>query len=383
MANILSKVKDSFQDLLKKQSKSVLGIEVSSSSIKVVQVKKKGGKGVLETYGELALGPYAGIEPGKATRLPAEKMAEALKDLMKEAKVTTNQCGVAIPLSSSLVNVIQMPDLGEKKLEEMIPIEMRKYIPVSISEVVLDWRVIPSSTKDAPPDEDAEGTEEKDAPNKKRPKVDVLVVAIHKETVERYKRIVQQAGLDSSFFEIEVFSTIRAVLDGSPTATMVVDLGSGATKMYIVEHRVLRQSHSTNRGSQDITLALSKSMGISSDKAEEMKRTVGIEKDALDQNVREVITLVLDNIFSEAHRVLLNYQKRSRKNVDAVVLSGGGAGLKGIGEFAREALQTEVAVADPFAKVVAPAFLKEVLSDAGPEFAVSVGVSLRKLDEVD
>ena len=162
---------------------------------------------------------------------------------------------------------------------------------------------------------------------------------------------------------------------------MVIDFGSGATKMYIVERRVLRQSHSTNRGSQDMTIALSKSMGVSSEKAEELKRMYGVSRDAADQTVREVISLVLDNILTEARRVLLNYQKNSQQNVETVLLSGGGAGLKGLAEAAREVLQTEVAVADPFAKVVAPAFLKEVLADAGPEFAVAVGVALRKLDE--
>jgi len=202
MSDILGKLKSVF----KKKSNSVLGIEISSSSIKVVQVKRKKGQAVLETYGELALGPYAGIEAGKATRLPEDKMAAALKDLMQEAKVTTSECGVAIPLSSSLVNVIKMPDLGEKRLKEMIPIEMRKYIPVSISEVILDWRVIPNDLEDKEED-------------KKQKKVEVLVVAIHKETVSRYQSIIQQAGLEPSFFEIEVFSTIRAVLNGKPAAT--------------------------------------------------------------------------------------------------------------------------------------------------------------------
>ena len=70
-----------FGDLLKKQSQSVLGVDIGSSSIKVVQLRKKGGKAVLETYGELALGPYAGTEIGRATNLPNDKLVEALRDL--------------------------------------------------------------------------------------------------------------------------------------------------------------------------------------------------------------------------------------------------------------------------------------------------------------
>ena len=182
MNDFVKKMKDALAGMFpKKGSGSVLGIDVSSSTIKVVQIRRKRGQAVLETYGELALGPYAGIEAGKATALPPEKMAEALSDLMKEAKVTTKDCGVAIPLSSSLINVIKMPDLGEKRLQEVIPLEMRKFIPVSIQEVLLDWRVIPRVTKGD------------NKPNPKE-KVDVLVVAIHKETIKNYQEILKMQG---------------------------------------------------------------------------------------------------------------------------------------------------------------------------------------------
>src|SRR5690606_11425990 len=92
------------QNLLKKQGQSVLGIDIGSSSIKVVQLKKKAGKAVLETYGELALGPYAGVEIGRATALPNEKVVEAVRDLMKEANVTTNLAGISIGAASSLLS---------------------------------------------------------------------------------------------------------------------------------------------------------------------------------------------------------------------------------------------------------------------------------------
>lgn len=359
--------------LFKKNNTSVLGIEISSSSIKVVQIKREKGQAVLETYGELALGPYAGIEAGKAVKLSDEKMAEALRDLMKESQVTTNNCGIAIPLNSSLVNVVQMPDLGEKKLTEMIPIEMRKYIPVAISEVMLDWRIIPNMGE--PDDGNAS------AASKRMKRVDVLVVAIHKETINRFQSIMEKAELSPSFFEIEVFSTVRGVLGGASDTAMIIDMGASATKMYLVEHRVLRQSHSINRGTQDMTLALSKSLGVSAKKAEELKRTYGLLPSTDQPTVSETISLVVDEMLTEAHRVLLNYQKRYHKTIDTVILTGGGAGLKGLDEHAARTLEVPTEIADPFEKLVTPAFLEPVLEDVGPEFAVSVGVALRKLEE--
>lgn len=376
MADFFETLKETVGNTFRHKGGSVLGVDVSSSTIKVVQLHKKGGRALLETYGELALGPYVGIAPGTATKLEPAKMAEALRDLMREAKVSTNDCGVAIPLSASLINVIEMPDVGEKRLADMVPIEMRKYVPVSISEVMLDWRVIPKSDREAERKEmDASG-----APPKLGT-VEVLVVAIHKDTLSRYQQIIQDAGLATSFFEIEVFSTVRAVIDSTQTPTMLVDIGAGTTKIFIIGRRVLRESHIVNRGSQDITLALSKSLGVSSEKALELKHTYGLSPDARDEQVQETIRLVLDTILIEAARVMRAYQERYRENVGQVVMTGGGSGLKGLAEAAQATLETPVTVADPFAKVVAPAFLQDVLKQAGPEFAVAIGVALRKLEE--
>jgi len=88
---------------------SVLGIDIGSASIKVVQLKKQGGRAVLETYGALYLGPYGGVEIGRATNLSSTKVAEALSDLLKEAKTTTKNCALSIPVSSSLITFIDMP----------------------------------------------------------------------------------------------------------------------------------------------------------------------------------------------------------------------------------------------------------------------------------
>ena len=99
---------------------------------------------MLKTYGELALGPYASTEVGRLPQIfPPDKIAEGSKDILREAKTTTTACGVALPLSSSLISFITIPSVPEKQLGEVISIEARKYIPVPMSEVLLDWSVIP------------------------------------------------------------------------------------------------------------------------------------------------------------------------------------------------------------------------------------------------
>src|SRR3989344_2488677 len=298
MANFFSK-------LFSSKSSSVLGVDIGSSAIKLVQLRKKGGRAVLETYGELALGPYAKVEIGQATSLPTEKIIEALLDLLKEREVnvTTNQCGVAIPFASSLMSLIEMPLLSYKQLSAMIPLEARKYIPVPISEVTLDWSIIPS--------EESKPEEERGGPMhvEKIPMADVLLVAIHNETISRYQEIVRKTGLESSFFEIEIFSTMRSVLDQEPAAVMILDMGAATTKLYIVERGIVRFSHTINKGAQDVTSTISKSLGISIHDAEVMKRSVGALPEG-GKDIREIISLALAYIFTETNQVVLNYQRK-------------------------------------------------------------------------
>ncbi|HRH26463.1 MAG TPA: type IV pilus assembly protein PilM [Candidatus Paceibacterota bacterium] len=355
---------------------SVLGIDIGSSSIKVVQLRREGGKAVLETYGELSLGPYAQTEIGRATNLPPEKLGAALKDLLRECKATASSCGLAIPFASSLISVIEIPEVSQKELQSIVPIEARKYIPVPISEVSLDWSVIPR-VKGEP---DFNGGDMKVNPIKN--KIDVLTVAIHNDTISKYKDIMRAAGLDCSFFEIEIFSTIRALLENDPAPVMILDMGAATTKLYIIERGVIRNSHTINRGSQDLTIGLSSALGITVEEAELLKRGAVSPREGQDEVMKSIFSTMLDYIFSEAERVILTYQKKHNKDLSQVYLVGGGVKLKGFIDDVRSGLEVNCIPGNPFAKIQTPAFLDQMLNITGPEFSVAVGIALRRLQEV-
>lgn len=371
-----------------KSEPRALGVDIGSSAIKVVQIKKKNGQAILETYGELSLGPYAGVSIGQAVQLAPDKLATALSDLMqeKEVNITTRQSGLSIPFSSSLMSVMELPEVSMKELETMVPIEARKYIPVPISEVMLDWSVIPKD--DTRPGDVQDFTDQASVTGIKEleqatrthpPKIDVLTVAIHNETIAKYREIVTKAGLDTSFFEIEIFSTMRSVLDEGLRPVMIMDIGAASTKLYIIERGVIRASHTINRGSQDITTNISRSLGITIEEAEVIKRRDGVL--GSDKNVNETTALVLDYIFSEANTSLLTFEKKHNKTVSKLILVGGGAALKGLPELAKNNFKTQVEAGLPFNKLVAPAFLENILRETGPEFAVAIGLALRRLAE--
>ena len=367
---------DKISSVFAKKSPSVLGIDIGSSAIKVIQIKKKHGRAVLETYGELALGPYAGTEIGRATNLPNDKIIEALKDILHEAKTTTTACGAALPLSSSLISFISLPPVGDKHIADVIALEARKYIPVPVSEVMLDWSIIPREDSYATDDSGAEADKAKEGQ-------DVLVVAISNEFIANYQGIMASSGLQLSFYEIELFSSIRASISEGFQAVMVLDMGARSTKLYIIERGLLRASHIINKGSQDLTLALSKAMSITVEEAEKMKKLHGLIGGSEYKDQKEIITINLDYMFYEANAVLLNYEKKYHKNISKVILTGGGVLLKGFVDLAKTSFQSEVVYANPFSKLETPAFLAEQLATAGPEFAVAIGVALRRLGELN
>lgn len=355
----------------------VVGVDIGSSAIKIVQVKKEKGKAVLKNYGELALGPSAGLEIGRATNLPPEKVLAAIKDLLQETKIIASRGALSIPLSASLLSIIEMPRLDKKRLETVIPLEARKYIPVPISEVILDWWVMPERASDVA---DTEGATVPAEPAEKKP-IEVLIAAIHNEAINKYQAIKTGMGLSKAFFEIEIFSSIRSVIGHDLAPIMILDMGAGSTKLVMIEYGVVRTSpHIINMGSQDITMALSKSLGIPVAEAEQLKREYGLtHREVNEKNINDIISLTLDNIFGEAKRVLMNYQKRYNKTVSKIILTGGGVLLKGLPAVATKNFETEVMLGDPFSKVDAPAFLGGTLKENGPEFAVAIGLALKAL----
>ena len=379
MAFSLGKLFQQVQALGPKGETSFLGIDIGASSVKIVQLRASRGIAVLETYGEIALGPYGNQSIGKSVKLPPEKTAEAITDLMKEANITARTGGVSIPFSGSLVSVLDLPNVDEEQLKRIVPIEARKYIPVPVSEVSLDWFIIPKEEGDTSAFDQLQDK----APVRAKGQ-EVFLVAIHNDLLHQYQTMAATAGITVSFFEIEIFSALRSALGHGIAPILVVDLGAATTKMYIVERGIVRLTHLLTQGGQHMTETLARTLEWDFDKAERVKRERGLIDStaySVDENdrIKTALLSTLTRVFSEVNRVLLSYGQRYNKNVSHVVLTGGGASLPGLAAFAKQNLSAEVDVANPFGHTEAPAFLEGVLREIGPGFAVSVGLALRNL----
>ena len=355
-------------------SSDAIGIDIGSSSIKIVEVKKKGGKAMLETYGMIELGPYADVEAGRITNLPPEKIAEALKEVLKQSGANTKSSALSLPVQSSLIFSIELPpQIKESELASIVPTEARKYIPVPITEVSLDYFILPQK------EPTFEESNNPNAPAQIAGKREVLVVAIQNDAVAKYRTIVNQSAIDASFFEVEIFSSVRANFEHELSLVLLIDCGASRTKLSLIEFGIVKSFHIISRGGAEITESISKSLSMSFTDAEKMKKEFGLFGNPNEKSLADVIKIHTDYIFSETNNVLLGYERKYNRTISKVVLTGGGSLLKGLKEEAENNFKAEVVMGQPFAKVGAPAFLEKVLGAIGPEFAVAIGLALRKL----
>lgn len=374
MDNPFKKIFGDINKLVTGGENSAVGIDIGSSSIKIVEIKRKGGRAILETYGAIALGPYDELDAGRVTNLPIDKMSQALQEVLKQSGVTASEAAFAIPVQSSLIFTIDLPSqIKESEMSNIVSTEARKYIPVPITEVSVDYFMLPKKEKSFV---EMNNTEKETISDDK---INVLVVATQNDAVAKYRSIVSEAHLSASFFEIEVFSSVRSNFEHELSPVLLIDFGASRTKVSIVEYGMVKSYHTIDRGGADITDSISKTLSIPFSEAEKMKKEFGLFGNPTEKNLADVIKIHVDYIFSETNNVLLSYEKKYDRIISKVIFTGGGSLLKGLTEVAASNFKAEIEIGHPFSKVNAPVFLEKVLETMGPEFAVALGLALRKL----
>lgn len=373
MSDLLKSLFSGFSKIGGDSEETAVGIDIGSSAIKIVEIKRKAGKAVLETYGAIALGPYADLEAGRVTNLPVDKLAVALQEVLKQSDVDSKNLALSIPVQSSLIFTLDLPEkIQVSEMASIVPTEARKYIPVPMTEVSIDYFVLP---KKEPSFEESNNPDLSPGGGK----TSVLVVATQNDGVARYRSIVSECNLSASFFEIEIFSSVRANFEHELSPVLLIDFGASRTKLSIVEFGMVKGYHTIDRGGADISNSISKSLSISFGEAEKMKKEFGLFGNPAEKTLADIIKVHIDYILSETNSTLMGYEKKENRTISKVIFTGGGALMKGLKEVAANNFRAEIEIGHPFSKVGAPAFLEKVLSTMGPEFAVALGLALRKL----
>ncbi len=355
---IFSGKKDEYTD-------KVVGIDIGSSSIKVVELESKKDVLTLTTYGELQLGPYANDDTGKAVVLPPEKEQEAFIDILRESAVKTKEAVFSMPLSSSFVTNINIKASPDSDLEPLIKSESRKAIPVPLSDVVLDWAELSS------PDESKSKSKNK----KENLNHNVLIAAIQNVYLSRFRILMKFADLNNPPIEIECFSLIRTIYNGKNDSFAIIDIGASSTKLYIVKAGVLMRMYRVRVGGVTVSKQISKTVNIDFATAEQKKKNLDTNNVPID--FRRANESVYGRVLREFSQVLGSYERKSGNKINTVYLSGGASLFPGTINYVKDILSRDAVMIDAFSNISYPAFMEDVMKEISPSFAVSLGAALR------
>lgn len=367
--------------LFKRKPKTCVGIDVGTSSIKVVQLRRSEGRYKLDTYGELQT--YGYLErlndplQTKSLKILEAHVIEMVKQLMKESDITTKRAVMSIPVFSSFVSVTDLPPMSEKELTRALIFEAKRHIPIPLSEVRIDWKIISKEMVTS----EAGNLSVSKTRKKGLMKFRVILIAVPKEVIAKYLRIAQALGLKLMALELESFSYIRSLIGTDPSPTCILDFGARSTSFTIVDKSFMQMSHSLDIAGSELTKALAHGMGIDFRRAEVYKRESGVSVSGVgvEKELRDILLTFVDKIVLELERMIDSYQKKTKKKVTKLILSGGSGGLAGLEEHLKKRLGINVEVGNPWARVVHFSLLSSTLKEISPRFAVAVGAAMREL----
>lgn len=362
------------------KSKSKIGVDIGTSSIKIVELSKEAGRFKLENYGLFELESVdeavrvSGQVPGdKPVQLSDRDLAWGISEILKRTKISTREAIASLPSFSTFATVITMPYLSEEDVAKAIPFEARKYIPLPLSEVVLDWSIISIAQEKAglPP-------EASQSPQAKPPVVEVFLVAVPKDETVRYQTIMKNTGLNLRALELENSALIRALIGNDLSPVAIINIGGRSTSILIAEGGFERVSHNYEIGGFEITKSIARSLNVSLRRAEELKRSLGVK--AGDSNViHEAMSSLIDMMVFETKKTIHNYEDQKKTKIIKVLLVGGLANMPNFVSYFGEKLGMPVSLGNSLARVVIPPALAPLQAEINSTFAISIGLAMREI----
>lgn len=358
-----------FKNFFRARPKNFLGIDVGASSIRIIELGRKGQVLRLENYGEVKLADFSNrpikIFKKNTLSLSNRDISKVIKALLKETGIQVKEAAFSIPDFGSFFTGVELPVMNKDEISEAVKYQVRPYVPLPLSDVTLDWSII-------------EGEPSKTA-------VKVLVVAIPNNIISYYQEIAQLSNLELKFLEPEVFSLARSSVKGESTKRVIglVDIGAWSTTCSVLDNGVLKISHSFNIAGNDLTKVVARFLNIDYNKAESVKAKYGLLPEGQtnsDQNIRKVLIPLVGSILQEVKKAFHNFHLQEGKEVDKIILAGGLSKMPGLKEFFSVELKKQIINADSFLDIASPPILTDVLKEMGPYYSIALGLAMKGLE---
>ncbi len=345
--------------------KSFLGIDIGVNSIKLIELINDNHIARLRTYGYIDHEVDI-VRSDKEEDF--EKTVEAIKFIIRKSKALSSKVVASLPNYSVFSSVINIPALNKKDLTEAIHIEAKKFIPVPLSEVVLNWQIL----GDAPINS---LSKEEKVNNYK-----ILLTAAPKNIVTKFVNIFKSSGLELITLDIESFAIIRSLIGNDNSVSMVCNIGDSVSSVLVIKEGIPIVNRSIDFGGNKITQNISKVLNIESKQAEQFKKDQGLSGD-LNDGISKIIANSLQPIVDEIKYALNIFQNQSSDVVEKIILTGGSSQLSGISNFISEKFNKRTFLGNPWARVDYPEELFPILQEIGPKFAISIGLAQKEAEK--
>ncbi|MFC3115841.1 pilus assembly protein PilM [Cellvibrio fontiphilus] len=349
---------------LDKKAKPVIGLDISSTSVKLLELNRVGDRYRVESYTVKALPPNAVVEKNIAD--PAA-VAEVIRSMVKQSKTKLKHAAVAVAGSAVITKMIDMPiDLSDDAMESQIAAEADQYIPFPLEEVMLDFEVQGISPRN--PDQ-----------------VEVLLAACRRENVDVRQQVLSDADLIAEKIDIEAYCMERAfeliaeqLEDQEGQVVAIIDIGATMTTLSVLVDGKTVYTREQLFGGRQLTEEIQRRYGLSREEAGLAKKQGGLP----DDYEMEVLAPFKDAVVQQVTRSLQFFFSASQYNdVDYIILAGGVASLEGLVGLIEEKLGTQTVVANPFAKMSVSSRVNAVsLANDAPALMIVTGLAMRSFD---
>lgn len=334
----------------------MLGIDIGSKSIKIIELSGSSGSWQLKSSGAVG---FTGVAPDKIVNDgDFVAMSEILKKIVKQVGVTTKEVNISLPESVAFTRVVKFPMLTDEEVSSAVKWEAEQYIPIPVSEAVIQYTILERDTT--------------------KSSVSVLLVAAPKSIVEKYVRVIKLAGLVPVSAETELSAMSRS-LSPAKGMSMLLDLGASATDMSIVKDGNTVFTRSIPVAGEAFTRAVSQSLNIDANQAEEYKKTYGLDAKQLEGKVKAALDPIINVIIDEIKKAIHFYQTEDGGEApNALVITGGASVMPELVPYLTSSLGIETIIGDPFSKIALdPDVLKQLLPYSSI-YGTAVGLAMRE-----
>jgi len=357
----------------KKKDTSFLGIDLGTNGVKIVQLGFEERRARLENY--VIVENLERQDIGQninehISSIPINKIAKNLAETIKETGITAKKVTMSVPISSAFSSVVYLPNMADDEIPKAVNFEARRYIPIPLSEVVFGWNIISK--------EEVTESNKNSKSLKENGKIKVLLVAIPKETTNKYASIARLLKLELVALETESFSLARSLIGKRSGTFTIIDIGDRSTDITIVENGNVLLGHSVSGiGGLEITKIISHGLNIDFQRAELLKRDMGSKLKSSNKNISEIILPIVSVIVSETKKINNAYSRTNKKEVQKIILTGGSSNIAELVNSVYDGLKIAVEIGNPWENIAYNKVLSEKLKQLSPHFSVAIGLALR------